>query len=123
MAKRGPMTEEHKAKMAAARAVSGPRERKGRDAVTHTVKSNRNTDVVIPGYTRGLAIKLFCTACMGFETNPSSCASPNCALFPFRKKTRRAYESDPDKETFLDEDLAEETEEEEGAEEEEEEDE
>lgn len=44
--------------------------------------------------TRNQAIALHCTECMGFEENPSECTSVNCALYPFRKKTRLALFGD-----------------------------
>lgn len=105
------MTAEHKAKLAAGREAAGPRGE--REKITHTVMSNRNNPIIIDNYTRSLAIKLFCVACLGSETNPSKCVSTTCALYPFRKSTRRAYEKDPSKESFLDEESTEEETEEE----------
>jgi len=68
--------------------------------VTHTVRSapikdghtyTRNTVTISP-YPRGLAIKVYCTECLGFEADPrSECTSPLCPLFPFRGKSLRAY--------------------------------
>jgi len=34
------------------------------------------------------AIKLHCTECMGWETDPKCCTSPLCPLYPFRGKTK-----------------------------------
>lgn len=88
------ISEENKAKMAAARAAKA----KGgalRESVTHTVRTNKKGGggrKTIEGYTKGLAIRLHCTECLGFEGDPKDCTSPNCALFPFRKKTYAAYE-------------------------------
>lgn len=36
--------------------------------------------------TRSLAIKAFCTECMGWD-HPKDCTSVNCPLYPFRGKT------------------------------------
>lgn len=33
------------------------------------------------------AIKCFCTACLGWEGNPSQCTGKNCELYPFRGKS------------------------------------
>jgi hypothetical protein len=58
-------------------------------AVKHTVRTKKGTlkEVEI---TRNLAIALHCTECMGHEENPALCTSVNCALYPFRKRTRLA---------------------------------
>ena len=38
--------------------------------------------------TRSIAIKAFCTECMGYgEVHPKDCTSVNCPLYPFRGKT------------------------------------
>ena len=52
----------------------------------HTIrrKSGKLKDVEL---TRSLAIKAFCTECLGFETHPKDCESFNCPLLPFRGKT------------------------------------
>ena len=44
--------------------------------------------------TRGLAIKLHCTECMGFEENPTGCTSKHCPLFPYRGKTFKTMRGD-----------------------------
>jgi hypothetical protein len=70
--------------------------------VTHTVRSApikvkgsdtyTRTTVTISPYPRGLAIKMCCTECLGFEADPrSECTSPLCPLYPYRGKTLRAY--------------------------------
>jgi len=62
----------------------------------HTVRTDRHDGkgrLDIEPYTRGQAIKLHCTECLGFEGDPKECTSKNCALFPYRKKTMFAYES------------------------------
>ena len=104
------MTEEHKAKLAAGRKAAGVRGE--REKITHSARNNRNNLVEVENYTRGLAIKLFCCACLGWETHPSKCVSTNCALYPFRGSTRRIHETDPDKESFLDNEAEDTTEEE-----------
>jgi len=83
------MSVESLAKARAAR-IGGKRE-----VITHTARTNHPNGagkVTIEGYNRALAIKIHCTECMGHETDPRECTSPNCALFPFRKKTLAAYE-------------------------------
>ena len=48
----------------------------------------------ISPYTRGLAIKIMCTECLGYEGDPQKhCTSPTCPLFPFRRLTRAGFKS------------------------------
>ena len=56
----------------------------------HTIhrKSGKLKEVEL---TRSLAIKAFCTECLGFETHPKDCESFNCPLWPFRGKTTIAF--------------------------------
>lgn len=37
--------------------------------------------------TPSLAIKCFCTECMGWDSKPGDCTAQNCPLFPFRGKS------------------------------------
>lgn len=67
----------------------------GKPSMKHEVKTNRPDGqgrVTIESYTRGKAIRIHCTECMGHESDPKDCTAKNCALFPYRKKTRMAYE-------------------------------
>ena len=59
-------------------------------AIKHTIrkKSGKLKNVEL---TRSLAIKAFCTECLGFETHPKDCTSVNCPLYPFRGKTTIAF--------------------------------
>lgn len=41
---------------------------------------------------RTLAIKIHCTECMGYEGNPMECDIKECALYPFRGKSLKAYD-------------------------------
>lgn len=41
--------------------------------------------------TRDLAIKLFCTECLGYETHPKDCTSKFCPLYPYRGKTQCGF--------------------------------
>lgn len=59
----------------------------------HAVRTNKSGFVDIENYTRGKAIRIHCTECMGHEENPVNCTSKNCALYPYRKKTYMAYEN------------------------------
>lgn len=49
---------------------------------------------------RSLAIKAFCTECLGFEEHPKDCTAKLCPLYPFRGKTQIAFHGGyvPDKE-------------------------
>ena len=60
----------------------------------HTVRSMDGGTKDFAPYTRGLAIKLHCTECMGYESDPKDCTDPKCALFPYRGRTFRAYKPD-----------------------------
>lgn len=85
------MTDEHKAKLAA-----GRKERKTKAPLTHTVRTRDGKMVEIENYTRGMAVKLMCTECMGFEgSEVAKCSDPHCPLYPFRKMTRLAYGDGP----------------------------
>lgn len=54
---------------------------------THTVRHKDGGTLTLDGYTRGMAIKLACTECMGFEAHPKDCTSELCPLYPFRRLT------------------------------------
>jgi len=57
--------------------------------VEHTIlTANRHPKKLKLG--RKLAMALFCTECLGYETNPIHCTSIHCALYPRRKATRVA---------------------------------
>lgn len=53
---------------------------------THTIrrKSGKLKEVEL---TRSIAIKAFCTECLGYESHPKDCESYHCPLWPFRGKT------------------------------------
>ena len=53
----------------------------------HTVRHKDGGTITVEGYTRGKAVRLMCTECLGFETNPSECTSVLCPLYPFRRVT------------------------------------
>jgi hypothetical protein len=57
----------------------------------HTVRTADGGTIQIANLSRGRAIKLFCTECLGWETHPKDCTATNCALFPFRGRTLAAY--------------------------------
>ena len=59
-------------------------------ATKHTIntKSGKLKNV---GLTRSLAMKAFCTECLGYETHPKDCTSVHCPLYPFRGKTTIAF--------------------------------
>lgn len=66
-----------------------------RKEVFHTVRTNSGSTKELK-LTRGLAIKLMCTECMGFEQNPVECTEKLCPLYPYRKKTLAAYDKKQD---------------------------
>ena len=54
----------------------------------HAVRTKDGGQKRIKPYTRGLAIRVMCTECLGFEGNPSTdCTSPLCPLYVYRKRT------------------------------------
>ena len=56
-------------------------------AKLHTVRT-RSQGLLKLSITRGKAIKLMCTECMGWgEEHPKNCTSYKCPLFPFRGKS------------------------------------
>ncbi len=57
-------------------------------AIKHKIK-RKNGKLKEVNLTRSLAIKAFCTECMGFgEAHPvKDCTSCNCPLYPYRGKT------------------------------------
>jgi len=64
--------------------------------MNHTIKARDRGTKLIGSYTRGKAIKLFCTECFAWEGSPEKqCTSETCPLFPYRGKLRAGYESDP----------------------------
>ena len=63
-----------------------------RPSITHTVRTKDGGTVTFEGYTRGKALKLMCTECMGHQAaEVKLCTDPLCPLFPFRRGTRLAY--------------------------------
>lgn len=69
-----------------------------RKEVFHTVRTNSGGTKELK-LTRGLAIKLMCTECMGFEQNPVECTEKLCPLYPYRKKSLAAYDKKETQET------------------------
>lgn len=67
-------------------------EKKVRKKITHTVRTRDGGSVTFESYTRGFAIKLMCTECMGFQSaEVKHCTSVKCPLYPYRRATRAAY--------------------------------
>lgn len=63
--------------------------------VKHTIRSNLGNPIEVT-LTRSLAVKVFCTECLGYgEENPKNCSSLLCPLWPFRGKKLLAYENKP----------------------------
>lgn len=79
------LSEEHKEKLQEGRKAAG----KVRKTRSHTVRMGDGTQKEIPRYTRVVAMKIFCTECMGFQVaEVGRCTDTECPLFPFRKATR-----------------------------------
>lgn len=75
----------------AKREAGGPKLRKASRA-EHTVRTADNDFVRIPRLTRGLAIRMHCTECLGWQGNAKEdCTDELCCLFPFRGRSLRAY--------------------------------
>ena len=55
--------------------------------VTHEIRLRDGTTKALK-YGRKMAIKLCCTECMGWETDPKDCTATLCPLYPFRGGTR-----------------------------------
>jgi hypothetical protein len=53
---------------------------------SHTVRTRDGGKITLK-YGRKLAIRLFCTECLGWEDNPKDCTAPLCPLYPFRAGT------------------------------------
>jgi hypothetical protein len=68
-------------------------EKRKRPDIIHTVRT-RDGGTITARMTKGLAIKMMCTECMGYEANPSECTSTFCPLFPYRKKTLRTMKGE-----------------------------
>ena len=62
-------------------------------AIEHTVRAREGGTVEV-SLTRASAIAVQCTECMG-DQHPKDCSSPLCPLFPFRRKTLKAYRNKP----------------------------
>ena len=57
-------------------------------AIKHTIlKSTGDGQTIDVMLTRNMAIKAFCSECMGWETNPKDCTCTLCPLYPFRGRT------------------------------------
>jgi len=56
-------------------------------SITHTVRA-RNGKLVQLKLSRVLAMKIHCTECMGFESDPMDCTAKLCALYPWRRRTQ-----------------------------------
>jgi len=52
----------------------------------HTVRTKEQGYITL-SLSRARAIKLMCTECMGWETNPKECTDPHCPLFLYRGRT------------------------------------
>ena len=62
--------------------------------LVHAVRTKDGHTITIEKYTRGKAIRLFCTECMGWSGDPvKECTDTLCPLFTFRKRTLATYSS------------------------------
>ena len=61
----------------------------------HTIHSRDGGTVTLQrAYTARLAIRLFCTKCLGWEDHPRDCTDPLCELFPYRGKSLLAHKGE-----------------------------
>ena len=84
------MTPEMKRKLMDGRAAKGTRTPK---AVLHTVRTRGGGKKTLK-LTRGLAIKLLCMECLGWEQSPADCTSQFCPVYPFRGTTMASQRAD-----------------------------
>ena len=73
----------------------------------HTIRTQHDEHMTYDPYPRSLAIKCFCSECMGWDSDPvTECTSTMCPLFPYRGRKRhmtleqRAAASERAKERF-----------------------
>ena len=59
----------------------------------HTIRATDGTTIDVADYTRGKAIKLFCSECLGWATHSKECENTTCPLFVFRGQCRLASHS------------------------------
>jgi hypothetical protein len=57
--------------------------------VSHTVRTSSGGFIAFKTLTRGMAIKMLCTECLGWGDDPTDCTSPHCPVYPWRGRTRR----------------------------------
>ena len=75
-------------------AIPGGKKRAARPGVvSHTVRTKDGGKKALK-CGRKLAIRLFCTECLGWDSHPADCTSPLCPLFPFRGITQASLRGD-----------------------------
>ena len=62
-------------------------EKAAKGRVHHTVRTRDGGMKEIINMTPRQAIKIFCTECMGWDTDPKNCTATHCALYPLRGRT------------------------------------
>lgn len=62
--------------------------------VDHTIRTKDGGTKAVKDFTRGIGIKAFCTACLGYKDHPDNCTTRTCELYPFRGKTTLAFHAD-----------------------------
>ena len=80
------LTSEQARSMRAKHVRLGPGSTRGGQVASHTVRAKDGGKITLR-YGRKLAIRLFCTECLGWEDNPRDCTAPLCPLYPFRGST------------------------------------
>ncbi len=69
-------------------------EQEVQDGIHHTMRTMDGGTTKIR-LTRGTAIKIFCTQCLGWEGHPKKdCTSPMCPLFPYRGRSLATHHGD-----------------------------
>jgi hypothetical protein len=70
----------------------------------HTVEHKDGGTVTIKNYTAKKAVLLYCSWCMGFESDPRQCTDKLCPFWPFRgytSKNRVRYDEEKQKSNGL----------------------
>ena len=67
--------------------LEGQKLKKGGQLVFHTVRT-KDDGLKRIKCGRKLAVRLFCTECLGWVDDPKDCTATLCPLFPFRGRTQ-----------------------------------
>lgn len=62
-------------------------EHRRKSGFDHTVRHKDNGTITIKNYNIQKAVKLYCSECCGFESDPRDCLDHLCPLYPYRGYT------------------------------------